>query len=267
MSESIAAGETAALQRARKDFERRCEVLRERLKSPDFLANKGLGNEVGFYLFCYDPALELEARDFTARLIRDARTGALPCVLREANLCDMFLGICEKSKILVRIPSMEERRGLEKLRVLLSRSASTEAFVEAMAELRACWESGGAESDHAPDPASDRAPGPEAERAPSPASGHTSSLASDPVSGPAADNPAAAPATPTARGVDAVIITGVGEIYPVLRLHGLFEALQQSGVFADVPVVAAYPGRYTGQALSLFGRLEDGNYYRAFDLI
>lgn len=66
---------------------------------------------------------------------------------------------------------------------------------------------------------------------------------------------------------DVVFITGVGEIYPVLRLHGLFETLQQQGVFSDVPVVAFYPGRYTGQSLSLFSKLPDGNYYRAFDLI
>ena len=53
----------------------------------------------------------------------------------------------------------------------------------------------------------------------------------------------------------------------MLRLHGLFETLQQQGVFSDVPVVAFYPGRYTGQSLSLFSKLPDGNYYRAFDLI
>ena len=66
---------------------------------------------------------------------------------------------------------------------------------------------------------------------------------------------------------DVVFITGVGEIYPVMRLHGLFETLQQSGTFHDVPVVAFYPGHYTGQSLSLFSKLDDGNYYRAFDLI
>ena len=46
----------ANLKAAREDLLRREEVLRGRLADPDFLANRGLGNEVGIYLFCYDPA-------------------------------------------------------------------------------------------------------------------------------------------------------------------------------------------------------------------
>ena len=45
-------------ERAREDLEHRCQVFRERLAQPDFLANKGIGNEIGFYTFCYDPSLE-----------------------------------------------------------------------------------------------------------------------------------------------------------------------------------------------------------------
>ena len=43
----------ANLKAAREDLLRREEVLRGRLADPDFLANRGLGNEVGIYLFCY----------------------------------------------------------------------------------------------------------------------------------------------------------------------------------------------------------------------
>lgn len=48
----------------RQDFEGRCGSLRARLCDADFLANKGLGNEAGIFTFCYDPTLELEARNF-----------------------------------------------------------------------------------------------------------------------------------------------------------------------------------------------------------
>lgn len=209
--------QTTVSARARDEFARRCVVLRERLQDQDFLANRGLGNEVGFYLFCYDPALELEARDYTARLVRDAHSGVLPCRVLELNLYDIFLRICERKRILERIPAQEKRRGLDSLGTLLKRSAGVEAFVETMAEARTEWE---------------------------------------------ADAAAAAPDTPAVA-----LITGVGEIYPILRLHGLFDALQQGGAFADLPVIAFYPGRFTGQSLSLFSRLDDGNYYRAFDLV
>ena len=194
-----------ATQRAIEDFDARCTVLRERLQNPGFLANKGLGNEVGFYLFCYDPALELRARAFVAKLARESQTGALPCRICEFNLYDTFLGICEQTRILDRIPAMEQRRGLERLESQLKRAVGVEDFAQAMAGVRQ--------------------PG------------------------------------------DVAFITGVGEVYPVLRLHGLFETLQQRGTFANIPVVAFYPGKYTGQSLSLFGKLQDGNYYRAFDLI
>lgn len=199
--------QTSARERAYEDFAHRCEVLRERLANPGFLNNKGLGNEVGFYLFCYDPSLEMDVRAFVTRLMGESRSGALPCRIAERNLYDLFLGICERKRILEKIPQQEEKRGLDALSKMLKRSVGVEAFADAMA-----FE--GSEEDS-----------------------------------------------------NVVFITGVGEIYPILRLHGLFETLQQRAIFAHMPVVAFYPGRYTGQALSLFSRLEDGNYYRAFDLI
>ena len=33
--------------------------IRERISDPNFLENKGLSNEVGIHVFCYDPADEL----------------------------------------------------------------------------------------------------------------------------------------------------------------------------------------------------------------
>lgn len=45
--------------RAQRDFDSRCKLLRHRLVEEDFLSNKGIGNEVGFFTFCYDPSLEL----------------------------------------------------------------------------------------------------------------------------------------------------------------------------------------------------------------
>lgn len=196
----------ASLAKARNELAHRCEVLRERLGNESFLANKGLSNEVGFYLFCYEPQLELEVRDFVNRLLKESEDGTLGCRIVKRNLFDVFLQICEGKRILDKLPDFEKSQGLEGLRKQLQRSASVSHFTKAMAY-----------DDH--------------------------------------------------RHGDVVFITGVGEIYPILRLHGLFENLQQEGVFSDVPVVAFYPGRYTGQSLSLFSQLPDGNYYRAFDLI
>lgn len=99
------------LNRAREELARREAVLRERLTDADFLANRGLGNEVGIYLFCYDPALELELREAVARLVRDSETGALPCAIHERNLYDLVLECCEQEGVLDDFPTLEDEEG------------------------------------------------------------------------------------------------------------------------------------------------------------
>lgn len=105
----------ARSERARQEFERRAQLLRECLCSEDFLANKGIGNEIGFHTFCYDPALEFEARALFDTLSRDAEAGKLPCTLKVVNLYDAVLAILEKRRVLKAIPRQEERRGTQRV--------------------------------------------------------------------------------------------------------------------------------------------------------
>ena len=67
------------------------------------------------------------------------------------------------------------------------------------------------------------------------------------------------------RHGDVVMIAGVGRVFPYMRSHNILNNLQH--VFDDVPVVLFYPGEYNGQALTLFERFSDDNYYRAFNLV
>jgi hypothetical protein len=64
---------------------------------------------------------------------------------------------------------------------------------------------------------------------------------------------------------DLVIISGVGSVWPLLRSHTLLNNLQP--VMGSTPLVLFYPGRYDGQSLRLFGKLQNKNYYRAFKLV
>ena len=74
--------------RAQHDFDSRCKLLRQRLTEEDFLSNKGIGNEVGFFTFCYDPSLELQARAFFSRITEESEAGKLPCTVKAVNLYD-----------------------------------------------------------------------------------------------------------------------------------------------------------------------------------
>jgi bacteriophage exclusion system BrxB-like protein len=64
---------------------------------------------------------------------------------------------------------------------------------------------------------------------------------------------------------DLVLVSGVGSVYPLLRVHTLLNNLH--AVMGQTPLVLFYPGRYDGQALRLFGKLKHDNYYRAFKLV
>lgn len=64
---------------------------------------------------------------------------------------------------------------------------------------------------------------------------------------------------------DILVITGVGKVYPFMRAHLILDNIQS--LFIDMPVLMFYPGKYNGQNFMLFGKFDDGNYYRAFNLI
>ena len=64
---------------------------------------------------------------------------------------------------------------------------------------------------------------------------------------------------------DVVLITGVGEAFPFIRVHALLETMQP--FFSDVPILVMYPGTFDGRSLKLFDKLEPNPYYRAFNTI
>lgn len=64
---------------------------------------------------------------------------------------------------------------------------------------------------------------------------------------------------------DVLILTGIGEVYPFMRIHTLLEALQP--YFSDIPILVFYPGVFDGRHVKLFNKLEANDYYRAFNVI
>ena len=66
-------------------------------------------------------------------------------------------------------------------------------------------------------------------------------------------------------GKDVILLTGVGDVFPFMRVHMLLEALQP--YFSDIPVLVMYPGQYDGHYLKLFNLLKPNDYYRAFNIV
>ena len=67
------------------------------------------------------------------------------------------------------------------------------------------------------------------------------------------------------RTGDILLLTGVGDAFPFMRVHSLLEALQP--YFSDIPILVMYPGTFDGSYGRLFDKLTPNPYYRAFNEI
>lgn len=63
---------------------------------------------------------------------------------------------------------------------------------------------------------------------------------------------------------DVLLLTGVGDAFPFMRIHTLLEALQPK---ISVPILVFYPGMFDGRHVRLFDKLPPNPYYRAFSVI
>ena len=69
---------------------------------------------------------------------------------------------------------------------------------------------------------------------------------------------------PAAVG-DILLLTGVGDVFPFMRVHKMLEAIQP--YFSDLPVLVMYPGKFESSTLKLFDKLTANPYYRAFNIL
>lgn len=103
--------------------------IKARISEPDFLQNKGLSNEVGIHVFCYDPKHELIVQDYVRRIKEETN---VPFRIIERDLYDIFLNLLEEKRVLKAAPGVEEKRGKTYLLKQLQKVATPEAFLERM---------------------------------------------------------------------------------------------------------------------------------------
>ncbi|MGQ7116062.1 hypothetical protein ACUOFC_65815, partial [Escherichia sp. TWPC-MK] len=53
-----------------KDIHQRLSEIKAKITEESFRENKGLGNEIGFHIFDYDPEYEILVRDYIKNLKR-----------------------------------------------------------------------------------------------------------------------------------------------------------------------------------------------------
>ena len=73
-----------------------------------------------------------------------------------------------------------------------------------------------------------------------------------------------------ADSYNVIMLSGVGEVYPYVRVHSLLASLEVEII--DHPLVVLFPGKYIvspslGSSLELFGLLKNDRYYRATNIL
>ena len=60
------------------NIKERLDKLKTKFTEENFLTNKGLGNEVGIYIFSYDPEDEMVVRYFLSKIKNETAFNAIP---------------------------------------------------------------------------------------------------------------------------------------------------------------------------------------------
>ena len=192
------------------NFSENSDKIWERISEEKFLKNVGVGGEVRYYVFDYEPANELVVREKIENLKKRNNMDADGFRILEFDLY----------KIIIKI--LEERGYINKC-IVFEQDKGREYLYNAVARLLRL-------------------------------TNDDNLIVTEIVH-----------AVNATQGNSVVFLTGVGKAYPFLRSHNVLNNLHQ--VLDKVPVVMFYPGYWNGRTLSLFGTIDDGNYYRAFPLV
>lgn len=189
------------------EFQDKLDGIWKRISDEEFLANRGTGGEVRYYVFDYNASMELIVRDKIRQLRKQNNPEADGFEIVEYDLYQMVLDILNEKGYLEKCIKFEKTKGRDYLYTavakLLRLTSDNNLIVNRIVQQT---------PEHA-----------------------------------------------------VVFLTGVGKVFPFVRSHNVLNNLHQ--ILDSFPVVMFYPGRWSGESLSLFGTINDGNYYRAFPLI
>ncbi|MDO5849539.1 MAG: DUF1788 domain-containing protein [Methanobrevibacter sp.] len=95
-------------------LDERFEEVYDKIKKESFLENKGLGNEVGYYVFDYDPEDELKVRKKVDEIVNRINSkDDLSFKIINFDLYDIIIGILKEKNFLEKTFKFEEKKGKE----------------------------------------------------------------------------------------------------------------------------------------------------------
>lgn len=96
-------------------LEMRLNQIIDRLLSRELLSNAGLGNEIGFYIFDYDPDRELQMRDFITTIVDQLPKRKPDIRFKHVNLFELLINYLLERKLLDRAFQLQKDKGDDEL--------------------------------------------------------------------------------------------------------------------------------------------------------
>ena len=111
-------------------LEERLNLAESIIKKPAFRENKGLGNEIGYYIFDYMPQKEVAVRQWIGYIKNKYCSGIDGFRIQEFDIYDIMINILEEKGYLEKCFDFEEKHGLDRIMKAVSsalRITSTES--------------------------------------------------------------------------------------------------------------------------------------------
>ena len=97
------------------EFNERLDKIWDRISDQDFLANRGVANEVRYYVFDYEPCDELIIREKIKALKKQNNPDADGFQIIEFDLYEMVISILDEKGYIDKCVKFEEQKGMEYL--------------------------------------------------------------------------------------------------------------------------------------------------------
>ena len=97
------------------NLDERLTMAEALLKKPSFRHNKGLGNEVGYYIFAYPPEEELSVREWVTYIQHKYESSTDGFKVAVFDLYDIAIDILQEKGYLEKCYEFEEKRGFERI--------------------------------------------------------------------------------------------------------------------------------------------------------
>ena len=98
-----------------RSLEERLDIAEQKISQPSFMMNKGLGNEIGYYIFDYPPEEELYVRERIEYIRRKHSDDNSDFKVEVFDLYNIVIDILKSKGYLEKCYDFERKRGLERI--------------------------------------------------------------------------------------------------------------------------------------------------------